>query len=322
MHANGGLITQQDLARYKTVAREAIRAKCGPYEVLTMPPPSSGGIALLQMLRTVEGKLGGFGSAETIHTTVEAMKRAFADRSEFLGDPDFVKVPVDQLLSQSRIDSFRRAIGPKATPSDEIKPKLAGLHEGNNTTHFTVVDGAGNAVSCTTTLNTGYGSGVTVAGFLLNNEMDDFTSAPGRPNVFGLIQGEANAIAPGKRPLSSMTPTILSRDGKLFLALGSPGGPTIINTVFETILNVTEWKMDIQRAVTAPRYHHQWKPDTISYEPFAFSSDVMEALKAKGHAFAPRPSTQGSCHAIMVLPDGWRAAGADPRLPDAGAAGY
>jgi len=322
MHRNDGLINQGDLATYKPMAREPLRSNYKGYEILTMPPPSSGGIALLQMLGTVEGKLGGFGSVGTVHTTVEAMKRAFADRAEFLGDPDFVKVPVDQLLSRARIEGFRNAAGDKATPSDAIKPKLDGLHEGNNTTHFTVVDGAGNAVSCTTTLNTGYGSGVTVAGFLLNNEMDDFTSVPGRPNVFGLIQGEANSIAPGKRPLSSMTPTILSRDGKLFLALGSPGGPTIINTVLETILNVTEWKMDIQRAVTAPRFHHQWRPDTISYEPFAFSSDVMDGLRAKGHVFAPRPGTQGSCHAVMVLPDGWRAAGADPRLPDAGAAGY
>ena len=324
MRTNGGLVTMKDLADYAPVIRNPITGRFKGYEVVTMPPPSSGGIALLQMLGTVDGKLGGPGAVETVHTTVEAMKRAFADRSEFLGDPDFVKVPVDTLLSQARIDGFRAAIGPKATSSDTIKPKLDALHEGDHTTHFSIVDGAGNAVSCTYTLNLGYGSKVVApgTGFLLNNEMDDFASAPGRPNAFGLIQGEANAIAPGKRPLSSMTPTILLKDGKPFLVVGSPGGPTIINTVFETILNVAEWNMDVERAVTAPRYHHQWKPDTIGYEPFAFSADTMAALRAKGHLFAARPGDQGSCHAVMVLADGWRAAGCDPRLPDAGAAGY
>ncbi|RYG23074.1 gamma-glutamyltransferase [bacterium] len=322
MRANGGLITERDLAAYKPVVRDPVKGSFNGYEIVTMPPPSSGGIALLQMLGTVEGKLGGPGGVDTLHTTVEAMKRAFADRAEFLGDPAFVKIPIETLLSKERIDRFRREIGSRATPAEAINPKLDAPHEGNNTTHFSVVDGDGNAVACTTTLNTSYGSGVTVAGFLLNNEMDDFASAPGRPNAYGLIQGEANAIVRGKRPLSSMTPTILTKDGKLFMVLGSPGGPTIINTVFETILNVTEWKMDVQRAVSAPRYHHQWRPDTISYEPFAFPSDVMEALRAKGHAFAARPSTQGSCHAILIPPDGWRAAGADPRLPDAGGVGY
>lgn len=322
MHTNGGLITLTDLANYKAVVREPLRASFEGYEVLTMPPPSSGGIALLQILGTVDGKLGAFGSADTIHVAVEAMKRAFADRAAFLGDPDFVKVPVADLLSPRRIAAFREAIGPRATPADRIDPTLDSPHEGNNTTHLTVVDGQGNAVSCTTTLNTGYGSGVTVAGFLLNNEMDDFASAPGRPNTYGLIQGEANAIAPGKRPLSSMTPTFLVKDGKLFMALGSPGGPTIINTVFQTILNVAVYRMDVQRAVSAPRIHHQWRPDQIAYEPFAIAPDVMEALRARGHVFADRPGDMGSCHAVLVLADGWRAAGVDPRLPDSGASGY
>lgn len=322
MAKHGGLITPKDLAGYRPVAREPLHASYRGYEILTMPPPSSGGIALLQMLGTVDGKLTGPGGVDTIHTTVEAMKRAFADRAAFLGDPDFVKVPVAELLSKKRIEGFRNALGPKATPADAIDPKHDAPHEGDNTTHFTVVDGAGAAVSCTYTLNTGYGSGATAAGFLLNNEMDDFASAPGRPNAYGLVQGEANAIAPGKRPLSSMTPTILVRDGKLAMALGSPGGPTIINTVFETILNVLDFRMDVQRAVAAPRYHHQWRPDAIGYEPFAFSADLMDALRAKGHVFAARPGGQGSCHAVMILSDGWRAAGCDPRLPDAGAAGY
>ena len=324
MQENGGLVTMKDLADYAPVIRDPLRASYKGYDVLTMPPPSSGGIALLQMLRTVEGKLGGPGDVQTIHVTVEAMKRAFADRSEFLGDPDFVKVPTQELLSQSRIDRYRAEINDRATPADRIKPKLDALHEGDNTTHFSVVDAQGGAVSLTYTLNTGFGSKVVApgTGFLLNNEMDDFASAPGRSNAYGLIQGEANAIAPGKRPLSSMTPTILLKDDRVSLVLGSPGGPTIINTVFETILNVTEWRMDVQRAVTAPRYHHQWRPDTIAYEPFAFSADVRRALEAKGHLFAARGTNQGSCHAIQRLDDGWLAAGCDPRLPDAGASGY
>ncbi len=322
MTKHGGLITLKDLAAYRPKLREPLRATYHGVEVLTMPPPSSGGIALLQMLGTVDGRLAGPGSVATVHTSVEAMKRAFADRSEFLGDPDFVKVPVRRLLAKDRIQGFRNALGERATPSDAIRPRLDGLHEGDNTTHFTVVDGDGAAVSCTYTLNTGYGSGAAVAGFLLNDEMDDFASAPGRPNAYGLIQGEANAIAPGKRPLSSMTPTLLVKDGRLLMALGSPGGPTIINTVFETILNVLDFGMDVQRSVAAPRYHHQWRPDTIGYEPFAFSPDVMNALRAKGHVFAAKPGNQGSCHAVRVLPDGWRAAGCDPRMPDAGAAGY
>ena len=324
MRANGGLLTLRDLAEYRPVMREPLRATYRGYEIVTMPPPSSGGIALLQMLGTVDGKLAGPGSVDTIHVTVEAMKRAFADRSEFLGDPDFVRVPVARLLSKARIEGFRRRIGSRATPSDAIDPKHDALHEGDHTTHLTVVDREANSVSLTYTLNTGFGSKVVApgTGFLLNNEMDDFASAPGRPNAYGLIQGEANAIAPGKRPLSSMTPTLLLKDGELAMALGSPGGPTIINTVFETILNVVEWRMDVQRAVTAPRYHHQWRPDRIGYEPFAFSPEVVAALRARGHLFAPVPMDQGSCHAIIVLADGWRAAGCDPRLPDAGAAGF
>lgn len=322
MRRNGGFVSLNDLARYRAVARKPLHASYDGYEIYTMPPPSSGGIALLQMLQTVEPLLDRPGTAQTIHVTVEAMKRAFADRAAFLGDPEFVKVPVERLLAPSRIQKFQKEIGATATPAEKILPNLDTPHEGTNTTHFSVVDAAGNSVACTTTLNTGYGSGVTVAGFLLNNEMDDFASAPGRPNAYGLIQGEANAIAPGKRPLSSMTPTVLAKNGRLFMVLGSPGGPTIINTVFQSILNVTKFGMDVERAVTAPRVHHQWRPDTIAYEPFALSPDVMEALRARGHAFAARPSTMGSCHAIMVLPDGWRAAGVDPRLPDAGAAGY
>ncbi|RYG49558.1 gamma-glutamyltransferase [bacterium] len=321
MRANGGLITLADLSAYKPIVRAPLKGMFNGYEVSTMPPPSSGGIALLQMLGTVEGRLGAFGSSETVHPMIEAMKHAFADRAEFLGDPAFVSVPVDELLSKGRIEGFRAALGPQAVPSDRIKPKLDSPQEGNNTTHFTVVDGAGNAVSCTTTLNTSYGSGVTVAGFLLNNEMDDFASAPGRPNAYGLIQGEANAIQPGKRPLSSMTPTFLAKDGKLFLALGSPGGPTIINTVFQTILNITVHGMDVQRAVTAPRFHHQWRPDAIAWEPYAFSTDLQNVLRAKGHVLNAGPATMGSCQAVMVLPDGWRSAGLDPRLPDAGASG-
>ena len=229
------------------------------------------------------------------------MKRAFADRAEFLGDPDFVKIPVAQTLSPK--SASRRSAAPSApsaTPSDEIKPNLDPPKEGDHTTHFTVVDGDGNAVACTTTLNTGFGSGVTVAGFLLNNEMDDFASAPGRPNAYGLIQGEANAIAPGKRPLSSMTPTFLVKGGTLFMALGSPGGPTIINTVFQTILNVVEFDMDVQRAVSAPRYHHQWKPDSIAHEPFALSSGPDRGAQGE----RPPHRRQGAHDGLVPRGDG------------------
>ncbi|MCW5942820.1 MAG: gamma-glutamyltransferase [Fimbriimonadaceae bacterium] len=328
MREDGGLITMDDLRNYRVIAREPLVGSYRGDEVVTMPPPSSGGIALLQMLGMLEAtdvRASGFGTAATIHRTVEGMKRAFADRAEFLGDPDFAEVPVARLLDPAHIAAMRASIqANRATPAGEIRTG-EGLREGEHTTHFTVVDKAGNVVACTTTLNTGYGSAYVPKGlgFLMNNEMDDFATVLGKPNGYGLMQGERNAIAPGKRPLSSMTPTVVLRDGKPYLVLGSPGGPTIINTVLQTIVNVVDHRMSVRQAVTAPRIHHQWMPDEVRYEEGAVNPDVRAALAALGHRFAARAANMGSCHAVLIEPGtGLRVAGVDPRLGDAGAAGY
>ena len=298
-----------------------------------MPPPSSGGIALLEMLNILEGyDLGrmGYNSSRTDHLMIEAMRRAFADRAEFLGDPDFVKVPLKGLTAKAYAADLARAIDPQhATPVGQVGHGQPPGYESPQTTHFSVVDGAGNAVSNTYTLNTGYGSGVTVtgAGFLLNNEMDDFTGKPGVPNGFGLIQGEANTIAPYKRPLSSMTPTILAKNGKLFLVIGSPGGPAIINTVLQVILNVVDHNMNLAQAIAAPRLHHQWLPDQIRAETYALPQDVLAALKAMGHTFAESAGKQaiywGDAEGILIdLRSGDLMGASDPRSPDAAARGY
>ncbi len=318
-----GHITETDLANYRVTWRKPMVGSCRGYEVITMPPPSSGGIAVLQMLGMLGGddlKQSGSGSSETIHLMVEAMKRAFADRAEHPADPDFVKVPSEKLLESSYLKRLRESIGERATPSKSLAPWKP---ESEDTTHYSIVDREGNAVSNTYTINASFGAGATVegAGFLLNNEMDDFAARPGTPNLFGLIQGEKNAIQPGKRPLSSMTPTILTRNGKLAMVLGSPGGPTIINTVFQTILNVTDHGMNIQQAVSAPRFHHQWMPDAIRWEPFGLSVDVRKALEARGHIFEERGRSMGSCHAIWISPSGERQSGTDPRISTSGAAG-
>jgi gamma-glutamyltranspeptidase/glutathione hydrolase len=332
MKAGNGLITENDLRNYQPKVREVLRGSYKGYEILTMPPPSSGGIAMLQMLGMMEKddvKALGYNSSGYLHHLVESMKRAFADRAVHLGDPDFVKVPVGDLLDPAYIASRRAEIGERATPSTSIKAlggTQAGVPEERwETTHFSVVDGEGNAVSNTYTLNGGYGCFAVAdgTGVLMNNEMDDFAAAPGVPNGYGLIQGENNAIAPGKRPLSSMTPTIVLRDGKLVMVLGSPGGPTIINTVMQTVLNVVDFDMTVQRAVAAPRFHHQWMPDEIQWEPFGLSKDVRSALEAKGHVFKEKAATMGSCHAIKIDPKtGERQGGIDPRISTAGAAGY
>lgn len=328
MRKGGGLIDEEDLKNYKSVVRNVLKGSYKGYEVLTMPPPSSGGVVLLQMLGILQMfdlKAAGFGSSEYLHILTETMKLSFADRAEYMGDPDFVEVPVTLLLSDDYINARRGGINlQKANPSSNIRAGN-GPREGEHTTHFSVVDGEGNVVSVTTTLNTGYGCGAVVpgAGFLMNNEMDDFAAKPGTPNVFGLIQGEANAIAPGKRPLSSMTPTIVLQKGKPVLVLGSPGGPTIINTVLQSFLNFAEFGMNVQRAVAAPRFHHQWMPDEIRFEPFGLSSDLRKALEAMGHKFASRGASMGSCHAIFIDPaTGERHAGVDPRNATSGAAGY
>ena len=327
MKVGNGLVSFQDLATYTPTFRETMRGKYKGYEVLSMPPPSSGGVVLLMMLGMTERddlKTMGFNSAGTVHLMTETMKRCFADRAEYMGDPGFVQVPVAKLLDPQYLAGRRAEIKMnQSTPALSIKPDLGRANEKENTTHFSVVDAEGNAVANTYTLNDSYGSKVAVngAGFLLNNEMDDFTSKPGSPNRYNLIQGEANAIRPGKRPLSSMTPTILTKDGKLYLVLGSPGGPTIINTVYETILNITEHGMSVQKAVSAPRFHHQWLPDEIRMEPFAISNDSMAMLKSMGHKFSV-PTGQGSCHAILIGKDGERLVGCDPRISVAGQAGY
>lgn len=328
MKRGNGIISLDDLRKYRPVVREPIKTSAFGYEIITMPPPSSGGVALTQMLNILKAwdlKSLGWGSSAYYHRLVESMKLVFADRAYNGGDPAYFKVPVAHLTSQAYADELRQKINlDKATPSAEIKPYNRSLKEGNHTTHFSVVDKWGNAVANTYTLNTGYGSGVTVTGggFLLNNEMDDFMTAPGKPNVFGLIQGENNAIVAGKRPLSSMTPTIVTKDGKLAMVIGSPGGPTIINTVLQTFLNVAVFGMDIQRAVSAPRIHHQWMPDQISWEPFGISQDTRKAMEQMGHKFAARASNMGSSMGILIDGNGARRAGIDARIFDAGAAGY
>jgi gamma-glutamyltranspeptidase/glutathione hydrolase len=292
MERNGGLITHQDLLDYRVVEREPVRGTYKDYEILSMPPPSSGGVALLEMLNVLEPvDLAGLGhnSSRYVHYLVETMRRVFADRAQFFGDPDFVSVPTVRLFAKDYAARLRASIDLyHATRSKEIAghDSLLFQKEGKQTTHYSVADGSGMAVAVTYTLNGSYGSMAVVegAGFLLNNEMDDFSAKPGAPNMYGLIQSEANAIAPGKRMLSSMAPTIVTRNGRLFMVIGSPGGPTIINTVLQVFLNVAEFDMNIQEAIDAPRFHHQWLPDVISYERNGLVQDVVENLQAKGHS--------------------------------------
>jgi gamma-glutamyltranspeptidase/glutathione hydrolase len=311
MKANGGIITAEDLRTYEPTIRQPLRGTYRGYEILTMPPPSSGGIALIEMLNILEPfdlKSMGWHSSKYVHTVVESMRRAFADRATFLGDADFVKVPVKGLISRDYAAERRKTIDVnRASTSREQGPGNPVPHESTETTHYTIVDAEGNAVSNTYTLNDGYGSGVTAkgTGILLNNEMDDFTSKPGVPNDYQLIQGEANAIQPKKRPLSSMTPTIVSKDGKLAFAIGSPGGPTIINTVLQVVLNVIDFNMTIQQAIDAPRLHHQWLPDVIHWEEFDLESDTRLALERMGHKLRDRPGfgegmQSGDAQGVMI----------------------
>ena len=291
MHGHGGLITLEDLKQYRAVERAPLRGRYRGYEIFTAPPPSAGGVGLLQMLGMLEAsgyEKSGAGSAAQIHYVAEVMRRFYADRSEYFGDPDFFKVPVKKLLDPGYVASRRASIDAlHATPSSEIHPGKLTPPESSETTHFNVVDAEGNAVAVTYTLNGGFGSGVTVPGlgFLLNNEMDDFATAPGQENMFHLIQGEANAIQPGKRPLSNMTPTILTRDGKFFLAAGAPGGARIINGVMEVILNVVDFHMNVQDAVDWPRFHHQWMPDELYLEA-GISPDTAALLRGMGYHIA------------------------------------
>ncbi len=331
MKENGGTITLSDLKDYKVVEREPLRGSYRGHEIVTMPLPSSGGIALLQMLGMLEPfpvSRFGHNGAEKYHLFTEVMRRAFRDRTEHPGDPAFVKVPVAGLLAPGYLAGLMKNFDPdKATPS---KGLAAGRPaEANETTHFSTVDAAGNAVANTYTLNGAFGSGVTIpgTGILMNNEMDDFTAKVGVMNAYDLLQGEQNAIAPGKRPLSSMTPTMVFREGKLLLVTGSPGGPTIISTVLQVITNVIDHGMPVMAAVEAPRIHHQWMPDEITHERYGMSPETMEKLRALGHKVRQRESYegqyQGDAETIAIdAQTGRRLGAADPRKGDSAALGF
>jgi gamma-glutamyltranspeptidase / glutathione hydrolase len=300
MKANGGIITLKDLRDYEPTVRQPLKGVYRGHEILTMPPPSSGGAHLIQMLNMLEHyEVASMphNSSDYLHVLTEVMKRAFADRAEFMGDADFVKVPVSGIISKKYSDELVKTIDMKrATPSSQIKAGAPVTYESTETTHFTVVDKEGNVVSNTYTLNGSYGSGVTArgTGVLLNNEMDDFTSKVGVPNMFGLLQSANNAIEPRKRPLSAMTPTIVLKDGKVWFAVGSPGGPTIINTVLQVIVNVIDYGMNIQQAIDAPRFHHQWMPDELRFEPFGLNADTRRELEGRGHRFPKRSGASGA----------------------------
>jgi gamma-glutamyltranspeptidase/glutathione hydrolase len=324
MQAHGGLITLEDLKNYKVVEQKPLTGAYRGYDIVTAPPPSSGGVGILQMLGVLEGtgyEKSGAGSAASIHMMAEAMRHYFADRSEFLADPEFAPVPISRLLDSKYIDGIRRSIDPnRAGVSARIHPGQAGPQESAETTHYTIVDREGNVVAVTYTLNGGYGSGVTATrlGFLLNNEMDDFSAKPGEANMFGVVQGEANAIQPHKHPLSSMVPTIVLHNGQFYFTVGSPGGPTIINTVLEVIVNVLDFHMNIQQAIDWPRFHHQWLPDELSMEG-GFSPDTLALLESRGHKIK-LVNSQGEAAAILW--DGkWLQGAADGRTEGA-AKGY
>jgi gamma-glutamyltranspeptidase/glutathione hydrolase len=316
MRANGGLITVEDMKEYAAVERKPLTGSYRGHTIITAPPPSSGGPGILQMMGILEGsgyEKSGAGSAATLHYLAETMRRFFADRSKYFGDPDFFRLPLQTLLSPDYIRARRATINPQqATPSTALGPGPASADESAETTHYSIVDEQGNAVAVTYTLNGGFGSGVTAKGlgFLLNNEMDDFAAKPGEPNLFGLVQGEANAVQPRKRPLSSMTPTIVLKDGRLYLVLGSPGGPTIMNTVLQVFLNVVDFGMNMQDATDWPRIHHQWLPDEIRLER-GVSPDTIALLEQRGHRVR-RAGSIGEMAAILA--DGeWLQGAADSR---------
>lgn len=338
MERGGGLITAEDLAAYRAVWREPVEADYRDYIIFSMPPSSSGGITMSEGANILETYAPrAFDDPERIHLFAEAFRRAYADRNHYLADPDFVDLPLEVLASDDYAGFRRETIGESATPSADVLPgveayaawsPMAGVaadvaieptgieNEGEHTTHYSIVDAEGNAVALTTTINSWYGSLVTVAGagFVLNNEMDDFTSKPGVPNQFGLVQGENNAIEPGKRMLSAMTPAIvLDPDGELFMVTGTPGGSTIITTVFQTISNVVDHGMNVSHAVLAPRVHHQHLPDQIFVEPGGFSDATLEALRARGHTVEVRGGVSGDVQAIRILEDGTLEGQSDPR---------
>ncbi len=304
--AGGGLLSMEDFRRYHAIEREPVRCNYRGFGIVSAPPPSSGGTALCESLNILAGlplAAQGFHSAASIHSQVEALRRAFVDRNNSLGDPAFVENPIARLLSADYAASLRAGIDPdRATPSSHLRSGI--IPEGSQTTHYSVIDSAGDAVGVTFTINSYFGAKVIAGdtGFFLNDEMDDFTAKPGAPNMFGLVQGAANAIEPGKRPLSSMSPTLVTQDGHVYLLLGSPGGSRIISAILETIINVIDYGMDVQSAVDATRFHHQWLPDQIYFEPYAFSADTAERLAAMGHKLAEQPPW-GAVEAIMVAPE-------------------
>ena len=323
--ASGGGMTTEDLAGYKPVWRDPVVGSYHGYEIASMPPPSSGGVHIVQILNMLQGyPLAEYGpnSADSIHVMAETMRRAYADRSKYLGDPDFVDVPVKGLTDPAYAAELVKSIKMDvATPSEEVKPGDPFPYESNQTTHYSVVDKDGNAVSNTYTLNFSYGVGLTAdgTGVLLNNELDDFSAKPGVPNAYGLIGGTANAVEGGKRPLSSMSPTLVFKDGKLFLATGSPGGSRIITTTLQVILNVVDHGMNIAEATAAPRIHNQWLPDEIRIEE-GLSPDTIRLLEARGHKVEVK-NAMGSTQSIMLV-DGVLAGASDPRRPGALSAGY
>ncbi|MBY4675601.1 gamma-glutamyltransferase [Marinobacterium arenosum] len=325
MKKNGGLITLQDLKDYRPQIRTPVQGNYRGYDIYSMAPPSSGGTHVVQILNTLEGyPIGEYGhnSAKSIHLMAEAMKHAYADRSKYLGDPDFVAVPVNGLTDKKYAEQIRSKIDPaKATPSVEIRPGDPTGYESNETTHFSIVDKYGNAVSNTYTINFSYGSGIVVpgAGFLLNNEMDDFSAKPGVPNAYGLIGGVANKVEPEKRMLSSMSPTIVKKDGKNFMVTGSPGGSRIITTTLQVVMNVIDHGLNIQSAVSAPRIHHQWLPDEIRIEQ-GVSPDTVSLLEGMGHKVSRKPS-MGAIQSILVGEDGVFYGAADPRRSTSSAKG-
>jgi len=325
-----GLITMEDMRGYVAKEREPLRGNYRGYEIISMPPPSSGGAVLIEMLNILEGydftKID-WASSERYHLTTEAMRRAFADRAEYMGDTDFVKVPIAGLIDKKYAAQLRSTINPeRASNSEQVKAGKPLGFESDETTHFTVVDAEGNAVANTYTLNNSYGSAVVAkgTGVIMNDEMDDFAAKPGVPNLYGLIQGERNSVAPHKRPLSAMTPTfVLRKDGSFWFTVGSPGGPTIINTVLDVITNVIDYNMNIQQAIDAPRIHHQWLPDELVYEPYGLSGDTQKALIARGHRLVDKPRYLGDCEGIMIEEkSGMRLGATDPRRSDGTAVGY
>lgn len=307
MKANKGLITLEDLKNYVAKEREPLKGKYRGHEIISMPPPSSGGIVLMQVLQMLEKydvKKMGYNSAEKLHLLAEAERRSFADRAEYMADPDFADVPLKQLLDKNYLLGRANSIDlMKASKSDEIKQGNIAISEGTETTHYTVADAQGNVVSNTYTINDLYGSAVTAkgTGVLLNDEMDDFAARPGKPNMFGLIQGERNKVEGGKRPLSSMTPTIvLRKDGSVWFAVGARGGPRIISAVLQSVINVIDHDMNIQEAIDAPRIHHQWFPDHIFYEQYGMSPDTRKILESYGHKFADNPGGIASATGIAI----------------------